>query len=194
MNFEPYAVYHVYNRGNQRQVIFFEDDHYLLFLRKIRDRLSPYCDILTWCLMPNYFHFIISPKDTGCVKRVSGLNEVQRLSYNIGIVLSSYTSIINKERGLTGSLFQKKTKAKRLERVEDVIRCMHYIHQNPLAAGLITDAIEAWKYSSFQDYFGFRNGTLCNSAMMFDLTGYDKGQFLSDSYANIDIESIKRFY
>jgi len=181
MNFEAGEVYHVYNRGNQRQILFFSNRHYLLFLKKVRDQLSPFCDILTWCLMPNHFHFMISARPKGCVKRVSGAHEVQELSYKIGILLSSYTSILNKEMGLSGGLFQKKTKAKQLVNADDVIRCMHYIHQNPWKAGLTPDTLEGWTFSSFLDYCGLRNGTLCNIPKLFDITGYDQKSFLKDS-------------
>ena len=59
MNFELDQIYHVYNRGNQKQTIFFDDRNYLLFVTKIRRELLPFCDILVWCLMPNHFHLII---------------------------------------------------------------------------------------------------------------------------------------
>ena len=39
--------------------------------------------------------------------------------------------------------------------------CFHYIHQNPLKAGLVK-RMEDWEMGSFQDYAGLRNGTLCN--------------------------------
>jgi putative transposase len=41
------------------------------------------------------------------------------------------------------------------------ITAFHYIHQNPVVAKLAL-AAENWKYSSFPDYAGFRNGSLCN--------------------------------
>jgi putative transposase len=66
MNFEPENVYHIYNRGNQHQLIFFIEANYLLFLRKIREHLLPHSDILSWCLMPNHFHLMICAKEKGC--------------------------------------------------------------------------------------------------------------------------------
>ena len=194
MNFESDQIYHVYNRGNQKQTIFFEERNYLLFLRNIRKQLLPFCDILVWCLMPNHFHLIIYAKPSGCFKKLSGSSEIQELSYRIGIMLSSYTSVVNKEKGFSGSLFQKKTKAKHLDCSEDVIRCMHYIHQNPLVAGLSHNSLEEWKYSSFLDYCGLRTGTLCNSEKLFAVTGYECGSFLKDSYSVIDSSVTDLFY
>ncbi|HEV7382623.1 MAG TPA: hypothetical protein VGN64_22660 [Dyadobacter sp.] len=81
MNFELHKVYHVYNRGNQRQTTFFDDNDYLLFLRKIREQILPVTDILAWCLMPNHFHLMIHTTEKGCQNRISDSNEIQELSY-----------------------------------------------------------------------------------------------------------------
>ena len=194
MNFESDQIYHVYNRGNQKQTIFFEERNFLLFLRKIRKELLPFCDIVVWCLMPNHFHLIIYAKQKGCLMKLSGSNEIQELSYRIGILLSSYTSVVNKEKDFSGSLFQKKTKAKHLASSEDVIRCMHYVHQNPLVAGLTHGTLEEWKYSSFLDYCGLRKGTLCNFERLFSMPGYEQGSFLKDSYSVIDSSVSDLFY
>jgi putative transposase len=59
MNFEPGGIYHIYNQGNNRQVIFYTRENYLFFLRKIRNHILPYGNILAWCLMPNHFHLMV---------------------------------------------------------------------------------------------------------------------------------------
>ena len=86
MNFEPELPYHVYNRGNNNQPIFFNSGNYLFFLRKIRVEWRRYCDILAWCLMPDHFHFILVPHLSGCTYIVQKEKEVhlQKLSYAIG--------------------------------------------------------------------------------------------------------------
>ena len=62
MFFEPERIYHVYNRGNNNQKIFFINDNYYFFLRKIKKHLTKYCELLAYCLMPNHFHFMIYTK------------------------------------------------------------------------------------------------------------------------------------
>ena len=60
MKFYQGNIYHVYNRGNNSQKIFFEEENYIYFLKKMRRFLLPHCDILAWCLMPNHFHWMIN--------------------------------------------------------------------------------------------------------------------------------------
>ena len=192
MHFQPDEQYHIYNRGNNHQPIFFNDDNYLFFLKKIKTQIVPYCDLLCWCLMPNHFHLIINANEHSCKPRQSfGNSYIQELSYQIGILLSTYTQAINKQKKTSGSLFQQKTKSKILDSKNDskkgdyLINAMHYTHQNPWKAALVKK-MEDWPYSSFSDYAGFRNGQLCNKSLLMNLTGYDLGNFYTDSYGVID--------
>jgi len=59
MDFEEGHLYHIYNQGNNRQRIFFQQKNYLFFIQKIRSYLLPYADVLAWCLMPNHFHLLV---------------------------------------------------------------------------------------------------------------------------------------
>jgi len=63
-----------------------------------------------------------------------------------------------------------------------------------LIAGLTNGKLEDWKYSSFRDYSGLRNGNLCNSEKLFDLTAYGREHFLADSYEVIDEKRSRWFY
>ena len=62
MFFESNHIYHIYNQGNNHQRIFFNRHNYLFFLKKIREHISPYADVLAWCLMPNHFHLMVFVK------------------------------------------------------------------------------------------------------------------------------------
>jgi len=53
MQIEKGYIYHIYNQGNNKQKIFFEQENYLFFLRKIRTHILPYGDILAWCFTPS---------------------------------------------------------------------------------------------------------------------------------------------
>ncbi len=173
MKFESGNLYHIYNRGNNSQPIFFERENYLYFLTKIRKHLYPLVDILAYCLMPNHFHILVYIPElkyssshtysSGDSKSPDELNK--KIVAAIAIILRSYTRAINKKQNRTGSLFQSKTKAKNLsENLNYAFTCFHYIHQNPISVGLV-NSMRGWEFSSYQDYSGDRNGTLCNKKL-----------------------------
>ncbi|MBK6634207.1 MAG: hypothetical protein IPG38_07695 [Chitinophagaceae bacterium] len=105
-----------------------------------------------------------------------GGKPMQEFAYRVGMLLSRYTQAINIQNNTTGSLFQQKTKAKILsEEVEGIIQnylenCFFYVHNNPFEAGLVA-SLHDWLYSSYLDYIGKRNGTLCDKEIFFKLTG-----------------------
>lgn len=197
MRFLQGEIYHVYNRGNNKQQIFFTRSNYLYFIGKMRQSLAGNCDILAYCLMPNHFHLLLRPNDQGCgLAKGGGLvtTTQQVLSRKIATIQSSYTQALQKQESFKGSLFQQKSKAKQLDLMATVgpnhlAICLHYIHQNPLKAKLV-NRMEEWEYSSFLDFAGLRNGTLCNLDLAFSLVDINRGTFIADSYGIVKQELI----
>jgi len=127
MKYEINRIYHVYNQGNNKQQIFFNDDNYLYFLEKMKKHLLPIVDILCYCLMPNHFHWLVYTKAEACalsnmVKPHQLYNTFkdnkipqgyqQEMSKAIAVILRSYTRGINTSLDRSGSLFRKTTKCK----------------------------------------------------------------------------------
>lgn len=46
MDFTNGQIYHVFNRGNNSQTVFFNQENYLFFLEKLRKNILPHTDIL----------------------------------------------------------------------------------------------------------------------------------------------------
>ncbi len=177
--------YHIYNRGNNKQIIFFNKDHYLLFIQKIRQLIIPCSDILAWCLMPNHYHLLIHANEKTVQERVAfGGKPMQEFAYRIGMLQSSYSQAINRIHATTGSLFQQKAKCKAVSTSKpgsisnDLNNCFYYIHANPVEAKLTMDPAD-WPFSSFTDYIGLRKGTICNQELGFRLSGLSREGFIS---------------
>ncbi len=173
MNFQPELLYHVYNRGNNRQKLFHERDHYFLFLTKIRKILLDFCDLLAYCLMPNHYHLMIYAKDFLPEKvfkfPFTGDTAYHPLVRKIGTLQSSYTRILNNEMKNSGSIFQQKAKAKLLNTDPWYPQtCFHYSHFNPVKANLV-EKMWQWEFSSYNDYAGFRDDNLVNKELAFEL-------------------------
>ncbi len=186
MKFEPDQLYHLYNRGINSQRIYYNQKNYILFLKKFRDYCIPYCRVVTYCLMPTHFHFLIQAKSIS-------VEELKSLNQKIGVLLSSYAQAINKQQNRSGSLFEASTEAKLIEDNNCYPEvCMHYIHQNPLKAGLV-EKLSDWKFSSYPDYIGIRNGTLPDIKFTYRWLGINSSeQFIVISEKSIDPELIKK--
>ena len=194
MKFFQNELYHIYNRGNDRRKIFFSPRNYDFFLGKVSKFLLPYCDILSYCLMPNHFHFLVSADARTIATKIIGGQAKNVLCEGVRSMLSSYALGINRERNRTGSLFQQNTKASPIaegSKLYDVL-CFHYIHQNPLKANLVK-RMEDWEYSSFRDYCGLREKSICNRELAVKLLGLDMKTFYEDSYRMIDDDFEKYF-
>ena len=195
MQFEIDNIYHIYNQGNNKQLIFHSDENYHYFLKLYRKFVLPHADLLAYCLMPNHFHFLVNTNLHSIkTRKVVSLN-LSELSNGIRMLLSSYSLAINKQENKTGSQFRQKTQAKLLniEEVNYPFTCFQYIHQNPLKAGLV-ERMEDWDFSSFKDYAKIRNGSLCNQDLAKNLIGFDESNFLKESYAVIDNEKIAKIF
>ena len=93
-------------------------------------------------------------------------------------------------------MFQPKTKGKQLDgffcKADYAATCLHYIHQNPMRAGL-AKGLNDWPYSSYRDYAGLRSGTLCDPAMGQLLLGLpsNRAVFVQESAEAIDPERVR---
>lgn len=203
MHFTQNEIYHIYNRGNDKQRIFFNDGNYIFFLKKVREEWIKFGNILCYCLMPNHFHFMFRANEEACkAVLINGkTSDLQNFSKVIGKTLSSYTKAINNQNQTTGNLFQKKTKAKSISdhdhndqfnKLEYMLTCFHYIHQNPLQAGLVKE-LKDWKYSSFLDYYGYRNGTLCNKNLAMELMNFSDLDF-KDEVVELNKKIVERIF
>ena len=61
--FEEQCYYHVYNQGNNKENLFYNDGNYIYFLEKWNKYFSNYLDVWSYCLMPNHFHFLVEVKE-----------------------------------------------------------------------------------------------------------------------------------
>ncbi|HEY6437113.1 MAG TPA: hypothetical protein VIY47_11035 [Ignavibacteriaceae bacterium] len=165
------SFYHIYNRGNNKENIFFEEKNYQYFLKLFDKYLSPYVDVYAYCLMPNHFHFLICvkeireqtsedfktsevlsmktsedfPKENAQVRGSKKLTPLEKAFKDFFI---SYAKSINKAMNRTGSLFQSKFKKKEITDNAYFTRIIQYIHLNPLKAKLC-NAYDEYIYSSY---------------------------------------------
>src|SRR5258708_7069643 len=150
--------YHIYNRGANRQEIFFEPDSYTHFMRKLRELVTHPADgrasrdaaasVLAYCLMPNHYHLVVSVHSPNFSEAMRSFGQ-------------AYTQAINRRFDRSGTLFEGRFQAIHIDREANLMHLSRYIHLNPVKARLV-ELPEAWEYSSYREYVGLRNGTLPN--------------------------------
>ena len=144
--------------------------------------------------MPNHFHLMVYTDERVLNIKKQGSLQIDDLTNGIRKLLSGYARIYNSRHQRSGSLFRQKTKSKCLsdynikyhQNLNDYyFNCFHYIHQNSYVAGLVK-RIEDWKFSSFRDYAGLRNGTLCNMKLAAKFCSYEPETFIETTYQIIE--------
>lgn len=164
-------VYHIFNRGNNKQDIFLDRQDYMTFLQRVklslgykvqtagRVRLKVFGSdkfmILSYCLMPNHFHFLI--------KQIASTG-IQEL---IHTVCTSYSKYFNRKYDRVGNLFQDSFKAIRVPVDEYLILLSAYIHINP------GENFSEYEFSSYRDIIGHRNGQIVNAKGLLDMFNND---------------------
>lgn len=149
------AYYHIYNRGNSKQIIFLDDqdrDRFIKILylynshkninfrddiveKKIDvwdfDRGHPLLSIGAWTLMSNHFHLLLTipVSPTSEVGETEGLSSISIFIKKVSI---SYSKYFNKKYERTGGLFETSFKSEYIDTDEYLKYMFSYIHLNPL--------------------------------------------------------------
>jgi putative transposase len=208
MQLHPYQVYHLYNRGINRQRLFYEQRNYPFFLEKIRKYITPHCDLLAYCLLPNHFHLLLQANEQtilpfhratnsdSVMQAHSGI-QMSTFSHGMQLLLSSYAKAINKGHKRAGSLFTQNTHAKRTSgedyRIDYTLWCFLYIHNNPVAAGLVQSP-EMWPFSSYREYLGHSTAPLCNIELGRKLLSLDINELIEYNSIKIPEHIIDKIF
>ncbi len=134
------APFHIYNRGVDRGTLFFDNHDYEYFLRLMIESLdNSRIDLLVYALMPNHFHLILQQQ------------QEYAISWYMKKLCWTYSLYLNKRRKRNGHSFEGRFKATPLSDSCALLRLSHYLHANPVRAGLVNDPL-VWKYSSIRGY------------------------------------------
>lgn len=173
-------IYHIYNRGTDKRIIFKNDRDYRRFIFLLYicnntvsvrtdnllqqgqsllelfgvDREDTLVDIGAFCLMPNHFHILLHEKTE------NGISQFMKK------LLTAYSMYFNTKYDRSGSLFEGPFKSKHIDIDKYLNWIFSYIHLNPVKLidpnwkeDGISDPKSAknfmkdYKYSSYYDYF-----------------------------------------
>jgi len=143
------AYYHVYNRGVNKKEIFFENEDYLYYIAKLKQFKNKYrADIIAYSLLDNHYHQLLNQ-----------LSDIP-ISKFLLAVNTSYGGYFNKKYKRVGPLVQDRFKQVVIKSDEHFDWMSVYVNCNYEIHGLGRARENKW--SSYLDYLGLRDGTLCN--------------------------------
>jgi putative transposase len=140
----PGALYHVMNRGDQREPIFLDDEDRGQFLRTLGEVcLKTGWQVHAYCLMTNHFHQVLETPQAN-------------LALGMQWLLGTYTQRFNRRHHRWGHLFGGRYKAQPIDgRSRGYLRgACDYVHLNPVRAGIVAahDNLAAFPWSSYPAY------------------------------------------
>ncbi|MEK7642782.1 MAG: transposase [Patescibacteria group bacterium] len=166
-------IYHIFNRGNNREDVFLDNQDCRIFLRRLglvlkikkevldesemttspksRTQIKSFPEnsfkIHAFCLMKNHFHLLIEQ-----------CSEIP-ISKFMHKVCTSYSMYMNKKYRRVGHVFQDRFKSVIIESNDQLMWVSNYIHSNPIKDRLVEKLIN-YKWSSYADYVNQRNNPI----------------------------------
>jgi putative transposase len=133
------GIYHILLRGQNRQIIFEDDEDRERFIQTLKDckDKSGY-KIYGYCLMGNHIHLLLHELD----------EEIGIIMRRIG---ASYVYWYNWKYRRCGHLFQDRYKSEPVETEKYFLTVLRYIHQNPVKVGFVKEALD-YRWSSYNEY------------------------------------------
>lgn len=146
----PSGVYHIMVRGIDKMQIFPADADCLHYLAILDNVQNDDFQILAYCLMGNHLHLLAKT-------RKDSIEAMESAMKSLGV---RYVSFFNAKYQRVGTLFQGRFVSQPVATVGYFLRVLRYIHNNPVAAGMVAHPGD-YPYSSYLDYFGGRKTVLC---------------------------------
>jgi len=126
----PNALYHIYNQGVNRLEIFQERADNLFWINLLKIAKDKY-DIHVYCFvtMKNHFHCVIETVESN----------ISKVLWHLGYYYAKY---FNAKYGRVGHLYRNRCKTQLITDVKYLQTVVWYVHNNPVAAGLISNVNE----------------------------------------------------
>lgn len=129
---------HVIQRGNNREVCFFEEQDYTVYLSKLAEYAEKLeVEVHAFVLMTNHVHLLMTPISTG---------NISRLMQSLG---RYYVRYINKKYDRTGTLWEGRYKSTLIDSEAYLLTVSRYIELNPVRANMVEQPGE-YPWSSFR--------------------------------------------
>jgi len=164
------CTFHVYNRTNNQEILFRDDNDRRYFLKKYAMHVAPYLYTLSYCLLDNHFHLLVRikseedilaivveiPKEVQTVAHQhflqmpeDGRSVHEVLERQFSRLFTAYAMYFNTRWKRKGNLFYRPFKRLPVRDEAHFTRLIYYIHNNP-EKHRISDDFTKYRWSSYQ--------------------------------------------
>lgn len=176
-------VYHIINRGNNRQEVFKDEEDFHTYLKTIKKFKEKYFfNLYGYCLMNKHIHLIIEPTKANTLSKI------------IQSITLSHIRLYHSKYKTSGHLWQGRFKNPLIQTDEYLLECLKYIELNPVRANIVSKPKD-YRWSSYKFHaFGKDEDDLLDKDPMY-LSLANTDQERQKVYRNfIDLEHKKTFH
>lgn len=164
-------------QGINKEYIFQKDEEKLKYINLLKKYSEKYLiSIIAYCIMDNHVHLLLNANDS--IKLSSFMKEINL----------RYAMYYNKKNNRVGYVFRNRFESKVMLTELQILRCIKYIHMNPVKANLVENESQ-YKFSSYNDYINKSN--VVNSKNLNLIFNSEKDylkELLSIEYINLNLE------
>lgn len=135
------SFYHIIVQGIKKEYIFNSKvniEKYIELLMSEKEKFK--VELLAYCIMNNHAHILLY------TERIA---EMSKFMHSVNQKFAQFYNYINNER--VGYVFRDRFKSEPIYNEKYLIRCIRYIHNNPVKARIVKSPHE-YKYSTYNNY------------------------------------------
>lgn len=135
------SFYHVIVQGIKKEYIFNNEvnvEKYIELLISEKEKFK--VKVLAYCVMNNHAHILLYTEQ---------ITEMSKYMHSVNQKFAQFYNYINNER--VGYVFRDRFKSEPIYNEKYLIRCIRYIHNNPVKAKIVKSPGE-YKYSTYNNY------------------------------------------
>lgn len=167
------AIYHIYQRGNNKEFIFKNNNIKSFILKYLKEYNKKFdYELLAYVIMDNHYHFLIKTNEA----------PISTIMFFINNLLGKH---VNGKLGRTGHAFDSRYKSKLVETDANLIWLLRYIHRNPVKANICKD-INDYKWSSHYLYNNYVKSHV-NIDFILDKLGNSKESAVEKYFKLLDL-------
>jgi len=171
-------VYHVINRGNGRQEVFYKEQDYEAFMRLLKEAKERYpVKIFGYCLMPNHFHMVVNPE------------RGEELSRWMQWLMTSHVRRHHRHYESSGHVWQGRFKSFMIQEDSHLLMALRYVEGNPVRAGLVSSAKD-WRWSSHRERVEKRSNMLLDEVPIDLPEAWNR--YVDEPFTGKEIEKIRQ--